>query len=217
MWRRDLAEIVAYARSRGLSVALTPSGTAAATRARLAELRDAGIARLAISLDAADAPAHDGFRGVPASYAWTQRIIGDAIDLAIPLQINATMTAWTLPGLAGMVDYVSALPLPLWAVFFLVQTGRGATLEQMSAAQCEAVLERPAALQPRVRFLIKTTEAPHYRRIAATAARFSVSSRAGVIQTRLARLFLKLPTAPVAPIVEAIHRDAALPAGGWRT
>ena len=34
MWRRDLAEIVAYARSRGLTIALTPSGTAAATRAR---------------------------------------------------------------------------------------------------------------------------------------------------------------------------------------
>ena len=181
MWRRDLTEIVARARSLGLTVALTPSGTAAVTRARLAELRDAGIARLAVSLDAADAPTHDGFRGVSGSYGWTQRIVRDAIDLKIPLQINTTVTAWTLPGLAAMADYVATLPLALWAVFFLVQTGRGAALEQISAEQCENVLRFLAGMQPRVPFVIKTTEAPHYRRVAPSAARFSVNDGNGFV------------------------------------
>jgi len=39
MLRKDLAELVRYASSVGLTVALTPSGTAAATRARLTELK----------------------------------------------------------------------------------------------------------------------------------------------------------------------------------
>lgn len=181
MWRRDLAEIVAHGRQRGLTVALTPSGTAAVTRSRLSELRDAGIARLAVSLDAADAPTHDGFRGVVGSYEWTQRIIRDAIDLKIPLQINTTVTAWTLPGLSGMAEYVSTLPLALWAVFFLVQTGRGAALAQISAERCEETLRFLASLQERVPFLIKTTEAPHYRRVASTAGRFSVNDGNGFV------------------------------------
>jgi MoaA/NifB/PqqE/SkfB family radical SAM enzyme len=181
MWRRDLVEIVAHARGRGLNIAMTPSGTAAVTRARLAELRDAGLARLAVSLDAADAATHDGFRGVAGSYMWTQRIIRDAIELGLPLQINTTVTAWTRPGLTAMADYVATLPLALWAVFFLVQTGRGATLEQISAEECEATLEYLAALQGRVPFLIKTTEAPHYRRISAAAARFSVNDGNGFV------------------------------------
>src|SRR5688572_27453495 len=48
MRRPDLAEIVGYATSAGLIVALTPSGTAAVTRARLAELRSAGLSRVAV-------------------------------------------------------------------------------------------------------------------------------------------------------------------------
>src|SRR5215469_11835085 len=51
MRRPDLAELVGYATDVGLTVALTPSGTAAATKARLSELKDAGLSRIAVSLD----------------------------------------------------------------------------------------------------------------------------------------------------------------------
>ena len=43
MRRPDLAALVRHATDGGLTVALTPSGTAAATRARLAELKEAGL------------------------------------------------------------------------------------------------------------------------------------------------------------------------------
>jgi radical SAM protein with 4Fe4S-binding SPASM domain len=181
MWRKDLAAIVAFGRGLGLTMALTPSGTAAVTRARLAELRDAGLSRLAVSLDGADAASHDGFRGVSGSFRWTQRIISDAIDLTLPLQINTTVSARTLPGLRAMADYVSALPLELWAVFFLVQTGRGASLAQISAGECEEVLLFLSELQRRVPFVVKTTEAPHFRRVSPAAARFSVNDGNGFV------------------------------------
>jgi AdoMet-dependent heme synthase len=165
MWRKDLAELVACGRGLGLTIALTPSGTAAATRDRLKELRDAGITRLAVRLDAADAARHDMFRGVRGSFMWTERIIRDALDLGIPLQIHSTVSAWTLPGLPAMADYVSRLPIELWAVFFLVQTGRGTTLEQISGLECEEALRFLARAASRVPFAIKTTEAPHFRRV----------------------------------------------------
>ena len=81
-----------YAADAGLTVALTPSGTAAATRKRLAELKDAGLSRVAVSLDGPDADAHDAFRRVKGSYMWTMRIIDAAIELGLPLQINSTMS-----------------------------------------------------------------------------------------------------------------------------
>jgi MoaA/NifB/PqqE/SkfB family radical SAM enzyme len=165
MWRKDLAELVAHGTHLGLKVALTPSGTAAATRARLSELRDAGLRRLAVSLDAAAADTHDGFRGVRGSFNWTRRIIDDALDLGLSLQINTTVSAWTLPGLGDMAAFVQNLPLELWAVFFLVQTGRGASLAQISASECETALTFLTELSARVPFAIKTTEAPHYRRV----------------------------------------------------
>src|SRR5215510_712347 len=51
MRRPDLAALVRYAAESGLTVALTPSGTAAVTRERLAELKGAGLSRIAVSLD----------------------------------------------------------------------------------------------------------------------------------------------------------------------
>src|SRR5262245_28667855 len=50
MRRPDLAELVRYAADKQMIVALTPSGTAAATPARLRELKEAGLSRIAVSL-----------------------------------------------------------------------------------------------------------------------------------------------------------------------
>ena len=165
MRRPDLAELVRYAADAGLTVALTPSGTAAATRARLAELKDAGLSRIAVSLDGPDAASHDAFRRVRGSYAWTMRIIESAIELNLPLQINTTVSRITLPHLESMARLMGELPITLWAVFFLVQTGRGANLDQVSADECEAVLDYLYELSLTAPFGIKTTEAPHYQRV----------------------------------------------------
>lgn len=166
MRRPDLAELVAYASRAGLTVALTPSGTAAVTRKRLIELKEAGVRRIAVSLDGVDADTHDRFRGVRGSFDWTMKIIDAVTDLGIPLQINSTVARITLPQLEAMAQRMRQLPVVLWAVFFLIATGRGASLEQITAGECEAVLRYLNDLAGRVPFGIKTTEAPHYQRIA---------------------------------------------------
>lgn len=165
MRRPDLAKLVGHAANAGLTVALTPSGTAAATRARLAELKDAGLSRVAVSLDGPTPLAHDAFRRVKGSHAWTLRIIEAALDLGLPLQINSTISRPTLPYLETMAEQMSRLPVTLWALFFLIQTGRGASLEQISASECERVLNFLYDLSLTSSFGIKTTEAPHYQRV----------------------------------------------------
>jgi radical SAM protein len=165
MRRPDLASLVRHAAEAGLTVALTPSGTAAATNARLAELKDAGLSRVAVSLDGPDPESHDAFRRVRGSYDWTMRIVGAAIELGLPLQINTTVSRVTLPNLRKMASRVSEFPITLWAIFFLVQTGRGATLDQVSPEEAEDVLEFLYDLSRTAPFGIKTTEAPHYQRV----------------------------------------------------
>ena len=165
MLRPDLAELVRYASSVGLTVALTPSGTAAATHARLAELKDAGLSRVAVSLDGPTPESHDAFRRVKGSYAWTMRIIESVRELGLPLQINSTVSRLTLPDLEDMAERVSELEVTLWALFFLIQTGRGVSLDQISAEECERVLNYLYDLSLTSPFGIKTTEAPHYHRV----------------------------------------------------
>ena len=165
MRRPDLTQLVRHAANAGLIVALTPSGTAAATRTKLSELKDAGLSRIAVSLDGPNAETHDAFRRVRGSYDWTMRIIEAATDLGLALQINTTISKLTLPQLKSMAARVSEFPLSLWAVFFLVQTGRGASLDQITAEDCERVLNYLYDLSLTTPFGIKTTEAPHFHRV----------------------------------------------------
>jgi radical SAM protein len=165
MRRPDLAELVRYAAAKPMIVALTPSGTAAATRVRLRELKDVGLSRIAVSLDGPDPATHDAFRGVRGSYDWTMKIIQAAVELDLPLQINTTMSRLTRPFIESMARRVREWPIALWAVFFLVRTGRGASLEQVTADECEDVLTYLYNVSLTAPFGIKTTEAPQFHRV----------------------------------------------------
>jgi len=57
--RADIFDLISYARSLDLEVALTPSATPLATREALQRAKDAGVRRLGISLDGPDAETHD--------------------------------------------------------------------------------------------------------------------------------------------------------------
>jgi radical SAM protein len=165
--RPDIEALVAHARQRGVPVSLTPSGTAAVTETRLRALRDAGLARLAVSLDGATAEAHDAFRGVRGSHRYTLAIVERARALGLPLQINTTVsrqTAGDLPALAGQVE---AMGTVLWALFFLVPVGRAQAEQALPAAEIERVLGWAADLARRAPFGVKTTEAPHFHRVLA--------------------------------------------------
>lgn len=165
MRRPDLEDLVSYAAANGLTVALTPSGTAATTKARLAALKEAGLSRVAVSLDGPTAEQHDAFRRVRGSYDWTMRIINATLELELPLQINSTISKMTLPYFEAMKQRVSEMPITLWALFFLIQTGRGTGLESITPEQCERVLNDLYDLSLTSPFGIKTTEAPHYQRV----------------------------------------------------
>jgi MoaA/NifB/PqqE/SkfB family radical SAM enzyme len=163
--RPDIAELVAHGTGLGLSMSLTPSGTGAATELRLRALRDAGLSRLAVSLDAATAEAHDAFRRVRGSHAHTMRIIERARDLGLPLQINSTVCRQTIDELPGLASQVADLGVVLWALFFLIPVGRAQADQALPSAEIERVLHWAAELQRRVPFGIKTTEAPQYHRV----------------------------------------------------
>jgi radical SAM protein len=163
--RPDVAELVAHGTRRGLMVSLTPSGTAAVTEDKLRALRDAGLARLAVSLDGAGPETHDAFRGVRGSHGYTLRIIERARALGLGLQVNTTVCRGTVKELPALVDQVTDFGVLLWALFFLIPVGRAQVDQGLTAGEIEEVLHWAAHLQGRVPFGIKTTEAPHYHRV----------------------------------------------------
>ena len=165
--RPDITELVSHGTARGISMSLTPSGTAAVTEPRLRALRDAGLARLAVSLDGATAEAHDAFRRVRGSHRYTMRIIEHARALSLPLQINTTVCTQTLRDLPALARQMEEYGVVLWALFFLIPVGRAVADQGLPAEEIERVLEWAADLATRAPFGVKTTEAPHYHRVLA--------------------------------------------------
>ena len=165
--RPDLCHLIAYGKKAGLRVGTIPAATATLTEDFVQRLRDAGLDQMALSLDFPNADLHDAFRGVPGAFAKTMAAVEWAHRAGLPLQINTTLCARSVPFLEEMAALVEGLGIVFWEVFFLVPVGRGEGLDGLTPAQCEAAFEILYRVQKRSSFLVKVTEAPHYRRYVA--------------------------------------------------
>jgi radical SAM protein len=164
--RDDTERLVEYGVDQGLQVTLTPSGTGSLTGSRIRALGDAGLRRMALSIDGGSPETHDAFRGEPGSFVETVRAAREARDAGIPLQINTTVCARTVDDLPAIRALVAELDAVLWSVFFLVPVGRGTVLDPVSPERSERVMEWLLDVADEADFGVKTTEAPHYRRVA---------------------------------------------------
>lgn len=162
--RPDLFELIGHARSMGVRVSLTPSATPLLTRDIVVRLKEAGLARLAVSMDGASAATHDAFRGMSGSFARTLDAVRWANEIGLPIQINTTFSRRNIGEIDEIVALMERLRITLWSVFFLVPTGRGKLNDLLSADEFEAVFAKIYKLSKTATFDIKTTEAQHYRR-----------------------------------------------------
>jgi len=176
--RADATELVEYGTERGLRVTMTPSGTTRLNEAALDGLADAGLRRLALSVDGGSAATHDAFRGEPGSFDATVEAARAARRAGLPLQVNTTVCARTVDELPRIRELVEDLDAVLWSVFFLVPVGRGRALDAVPPARAERVTEWLLDVSDEASFGVKTTEAPHYRRVALQSRRADAGTAA---------------------------------------
>jgi AdoMet-dependent heme synthase len=163
--RPDLVELVEAGTRAGLTVAVTPSGTPLLQRDDIIAMRDAGLARLAISVDGPDEDSHDSFRGVRGSFSETMRILREARELGVPLQINTSVGPHNLKAVRRMAELVREVGAVMWSVFLVVPVGRAGLSLLLTRDRVELLLLELAELPRLMPFDIKTTAAPHFRRI----------------------------------------------------
>lgn len=166
MMRKDLHELIAYATQKGLRCSLTPTATALPTTARLEKVRDAGIRRIALSLDAPNAEIHDNFRQVQGSWQRTMDILHRAQSIGISVQVNTTVAKHNVDILADMVPFLQEVGAVQWSLFFLVPTGRAQASNMISPEEHERTFNWLYDLSKTAPFDIKSTAAPMYRRVA---------------------------------------------------
>jgi len=167
LFRPDIFELSSYAASLGIRVALATNGTLV-TQEIARKIVESGVRRVSISLDGADAPTHDAFRGLPGAFDAALRGFRNLRELGMSLQINMTIArhnAHQLPAVLALARQIGADALH---TFLLVPVGCGVDIaaEQMvPAAEYEEILNwfYDRSLEGGIE--LKATCAPHYFRV----------------------------------------------------
>ncbi|MGE5443380.1 MAG: TIGR04053 family radical SAM/SPASM domain-containing protein [Ignavibacteriales bacterium] len=190
--RKDIYGLMGYSVGRGLRTTITPSATPLLTREAIQKFKESGVSRIAISLDGSCPEIHDSFRGVNGSFEWTMKVIGDCVQEKIPLQINTTVTKYNFEDLTNIAHLIKNFDIVLWSVFFLVPTGRGKKKDEISPEEYEAAFNIMYDLSKIMPYDIKSTEAPHYRRLFIQRSLFESRNAKQIIPDRPA---VKVPDA----------------------
>ena len=162
--RRDILEIVRRASDRELWVVIGTNGVRI-TENVAKRLSEAGARGLSLSLDALDPDRHDGFRKVRG--AWRNTVEGAEIlnRTGLPFIVQTTAGAHNLGDLDAIADFAyERLAAKVWNLYFLVPTGRGQFVSDITPAQYDDVLASLYRIQRKYdrRMLVNAKCAPHY-------------------------------------------------------
>jgi|SRR5579872_2315663 len=162
--RRDILEIVRRAAARGLWVVVGTNGVRISENVAV-RLADAGARGLSLSLDALDPDRHDRFRRVRG--AWQNTVEGAGIlrRVGLPFIVQTTAGAHNLGELDAIADFAhERLAAKVWNLYFLVPTGRGQFVSDLTPAQYDGVLDSLFRIQQKYagRMLVNAKCAPHY-------------------------------------------------------
>jgi len=162
--RRDILQIVRRAAERGLWVVVGTNGVRI-TENVAQHLAQAGARGLSLSLDALDPDCHDRFRRVRG--AWRNTVDGAEIlnRTGLPFIVQTTAGSHNHVELDAIADFAhDRLAAKVWNLYFLVPTGRGQFVSDMTPAQYDQVLASLYRIQRKYdgRMLVNAKCAPHY-------------------------------------------------------
>ncbi len=162
--RRDILDIVRRAAERQLWVVVGTNGVSI-TENVARRLAEAGARGLSLSLDALDPDRHDRFRMVRG--AWRNTVQGAEIlnRTGLPFIVQTTAGSHNIGELEAIADFAhDRLAAKVWNLYFLVPTGRGQFISDMTPAQYDEVLASLYRIQQKYdrRMLVNAKCAPHY-------------------------------------------------------
>lgn len=122
--RSDLDTLIEHAARLDLRTALATNGLLIDER-KARSLKEDGLSAVSVSVDSADAEAHDSVRGVIGAHDGALKAAKAMAKAGVSVQINTTVTKANVSTLPAIKDMVRASGADAWHLFFLVPTGRG--------------------------------------------------------------------------------------------
>jgi len=163
--RPDIYELIQYGTSKGLKMGLGSNGSLIDDTVA-AKLKAAGIATVSISLDSHIPTQHDEFRGVSGSWEKAVNACKALRKNNVLVQVNTTLTQQNYDQIDDIMSLAEEIGVENFHLFFLVPTGRGAKLTDISPQKYEDMITNTFAKVAKHKLNVRPSCAPQFMRIA---------------------------------------------------
>ncbi len=163
--RKDVYELVRYGVAKGLKMGLGSNGSLI-DDAAAKKLKKAGIETVSISLDSHIPEQHDEFRGVKGAWEKAVKAIKALRENDVLVQVNTTVTQQNYDQIDDIMSLAEKLGVENFHLFFLVPTGRGVKIDDISPAKYEEMIRATFAKATRHKLNVRPSCAPQFMRIA---------------------------------------------------
>jgi radical SAM protein with 4Fe4S-binding SPASM domain len=163
--REDIYEIIRYGADRDLRMGMGSNGLLIDDEVTR-RLEDAGMETVAISLDSSIPERHDEFRGVKGCWEHAVNAIKSLKKSRIQVQVNSTVTPQNYDEVDDIMALAEELGVENFHLFFLVPTGRGTNIEDITPRMYEDMIKSTLAKTTKYKLNVKPSCAPQFMRVA---------------------------------------------------
>ncbi|MDR0318577.1 MAG: radical SAM protein [Nitrososphaerota archaeon] len=165
LMRPDIYEFIKYGSSKGLKMGLGSNGSFI-DDVVAKKLKNAGITTVSISIDSHIATQHDDFRGVAGSWEKAVNAIKVLRANDVLVQVNTTLTHDNYDQIDDIMGLSESLGVENFHLFFLVPTGRGVRIDDISPQKYEDMITNTFAKVSKHRLNVRPSCVPQFMRIA---------------------------------------------------
>jgi radical SAM protein with 4Fe4S-binding SPASM domain len=144
--RKDIFDLAACSADKGFTVVLGTNGVLL-REPQAKQMRQSGIQGASISLDSTDPHKHDTFRHLPGAWRSAVRATEALRAESLDFSIHTSITTWNVEEIPAMIDLAGELGARVLNFFFLVRTGRGEDITDITPEQYEEILTYLARVQ----------------------------------------------------------------------
>jgi len=165
--RKDIFDLSRHAAGKGMMVLLGTNACLINDKVAT-KLKDNGFSGIGISLDSIHPEVHDSIRGMKGSWEKAVEGMKACKRNGLEIQIQTTVFKRNYDEIPELVAFANDMGARVFNLFFLVCTGRGQDITDITSKQYEDALKQIYNLHNQYEgtMLVSAKCAPHYRRIA---------------------------------------------------
>ncbi len=164
--RRDIYQIARTASDAGMWVVMGTNGVLVNDHVA-DKMIECGVKGVGISIDSTDPEKHNNFRGGPNAWEHSVRALEICKSKGLEVLVQTTIMDFNRDEIPDLIAFARDKGAWSFNLYFLVQTGRGQQLNDLSATETDATLRDLVARQNDFRpMLVRSKCAPQFKQIA---------------------------------------------------